>query len=87
MPRTPWFDDKVEHPVIQEHIKRLESFTSALTDGVVSKSELSGQEQRLMTAMKKVEVELSDDLHLKVDRKSTRLNSSHIQKSRMPSSA
>ena len=66
MPRTPWFDDKVEHPVIQEQIKRLESFTSALTDGVISKSELSGQEQRLMTAMKKVEVELSDDLHSKV---------------------
>ena len=30
---------------------------------------------------------ISDELRAQVDRKSTRLNSSHIQKSRMPSSA
>ena len=29
----------------------------------------------------------ADEIHNNVDRKSTRLNSSHIQKSRMPSSA
>ena len=33
------------------------------------------------------EVGLSDWVKIEVDRKSTRLNSSHIQKSRMPSSA
>ena len=32
-------------------------------------------------------VELADGLMVSLDRKSTRLNSSHIQKSRMPSSA
>ena len=64
--RTSWFDDKAEHPLIEEQITKLESFTSALADGVVSKQELTGQEQRLMAAMKKVEGELSDDLHAKV---------------------
>ena len=66
MARTSWFDDKAEVPIIQEQVKKLESFTSALADGLVSKHEVSGQEQRLMAAMKKVEGELSDDLHSKV---------------------
>jgi predicted transcriptional regulator len=64
--RTSWFDDKAEHPLIEEQVQKLESFTSALADGVVSKQELSGQEQRLMAAMKKVEGELNDDVHAKV---------------------
>ena len=66
MARTSWFDEKAEHEAIQERVNKLESFTSALADGVVSKQELSGQEQRLVTAMKKVESELSDDQHAKV---------------------
>ena len=66
MARTSWFDDKAEVPMIQEQVKKLESFTSALADGVVSKQELTSQEQRLMAAMKKVEGELGDDLHSKV---------------------
>jgi predicted transcriptional regulator len=64
--RTSWFDDQTKHPVIDEQMRRLESFTTALADGVVSKEELSGQEQRLNTALKKLEAELSDDLHAKV---------------------
>jgi hypothetical protein len=64
--RTSWFDDTSEHPVVHEQVEKLESFTAALADGVISKQELSGQEQRLMTAMKTVEGELSDDLHAKV---------------------
>ena len=66
MARASWFDDKAEHPVIQERLMKLDSFTSALKDGVVSKQELDGQEQRLVAAMKKVEGELSDDLHTSV---------------------
>jgi hypothetical protein len=64
--RTSWFDDKAEHQAIQERVSKLDSFTSALADGVVSGQELTGQEQRLVTAMKKVEAELNDDLHSKV---------------------
>ena len=66
MARTSWFDDKAEHPIIQEQLAKLESFTKALADGVVSKKEVNGQEQRLVAAMKKVDQELSDDLHSKV---------------------
>jgi hypothetical protein len=66
MARTGWFDDKAEHPVIQEQATRLESFTSAMADGVVSSQELSGQERRLTAAMKTLEAELSDELHARV---------------------
>jgi hypothetical protein len=64
--RNSWFDDKAEHPLIQEQITKLDSFASALADGVVSPDELTGQERRLVTAMKTLEAELSDDLHAKV---------------------
>jgi hypothetical protein len=64
--RTSWFDDKSEHPVIQEQVAHLESFTNALADGVVSLPELEGQERRLVMAMKTLEADLSDELHAKV---------------------
>jgi len=66
MARTSWFDDDAQHPLIHEQIEKLESFTSALADGQVSKQELSGQEQRLVAALKALEPELSDDLHATV---------------------
>ena len=66
MARASWFDDKAEHPVIQEQVSKLASFTSALEDGVVTTQELNGQEQRVVAAMRKVEGELNDDLHSKV---------------------
>ena len=66
MARTSWFDDKAKQPLIDAQVQKLESFTNALADGVVSKQELAGQEERLMAAMKKVEAELGDDLHAKV---------------------
>ena len=64
--RTSWFDEKAEHEAIQDRATKLESFTSALADGVVSKQELGGQEQRLVAAMKTLEAGLSDELHAKV---------------------
>jgi hypothetical protein len=64
--RISWFDDKAEHPMIQEQISKLDSFTSAMADGVVSETELSGQESRLVASMKTLEADLSDDLHAKV---------------------
>ena len=66
MPRISWFDDKAEHPVIQERVNSLDSFTSAMADGIVSTGELTDQEARLVKAMKAVEADLSDDLHAKV---------------------
>ena len=31
MARASWFDDKAEHPVIQEQVSKLASFTNALS--------------------------------------------------------
>lgn len=66
MAKTSWFDEKAEHPLVQEQVTKLESFTAAMADGVVSKQEVEGQERRLVAAMKKLEPELDDDLHAKV---------------------
>lgn len=63
MARTSWFDEATKQPTMHEQITRLDSFTSALADGVVSKQELTSQEQRLVTAMKTLEPGLSDELH------------------------
>jgi hypothetical protein len=66
MAKTSWFDDKAQHPILQERATKLDSFTSALADGVVSKRELEGQEQRLVSALKTLEPELNDALHERV---------------------
>jgi hypothetical protein len=66
MARASWFDETTEHPAIQEQMTKLDSFTSALADGVVSQQELSGQEKRLVAAMLAVEGELSDEVHAMV---------------------
>ena len=66
MARTSWFDEKAEHPAVQERVHKLESFTSALADGVVTRDEVSAQEKRLMDAMKRLEPDLADDAHAKV---------------------
>jgi hypothetical protein len=64
--RISWFDEKAEHEAIQDRVRKLDAFTSALADGVVSGQELSSQETRLISAMKSVDSELDDALHSKV---------------------
>jgi hypothetical protein len=66
MARTSWFDEEAEHPAVLQQVKKLESFTSALADGIVEKNELESQERRLAAAMKGLERDLSDELHAKV---------------------
>jgi hypothetical protein len=66
MARAGWFDDRAEHPLMHEKLEKLESFTSAMADGVVSTQELAGQEERLVKAMKTLEANLSDELHATV---------------------
>ena len=64
--RPSWFDEKAGFDAIQERASKLESFTSALADGEVSKNEITSQEQRLLTAMRALEPTLNDDQHDKV---------------------
>ena len=66
MAKTNWFDERAEHPTLHERVEKLESFTTAMADGVVDRAELHGQEQRLTAAMKRLEPQLSDELHEQV---------------------
>jgi len=63
MAKTSWFDERAEHPTLHERVQKLESFTTAMADGVVDKNELTTQEQRLAAAMKRLEPKLNDELH------------------------
>jgi hypothetical protein len=80
MARTSWFDDKAEHPLIQEQLEKLDSFTSAMADGVITKQELEGQEERLLTAMKHVERQLGDELHEDVTKLLVELTAYHVMR-------
>lgn len=64
--RTSWFDESAGFEAIQERASKLESFTSALADGEVSKNEVASQEQRLTAAMRALEATLNDEQHAKV---------------------
>lgn len=66
MARTSWFDENAGYDAIQERASKLESFTSALADGEVSRNELAAQEQRLVTAMRALEATLGDAQHASV---------------------
>lgn len=68
MARTSWFDDKAEHLVVHEQVAKLESFTSALADGIVTKQELGKQEAQLVAALKALEPALNDAQHGQVTR-------------------
>jgi hypothetical protein len=80
MARTSWFDEKSEVPLIQEQVSKLESFTSALADGVVTKQELAGQEQRLVAAMKQLEPMLNDQQHAEATRALVELTAYNIMR-------
>jgi hypothetical protein len=64
--RTSWLDEESNLPLIAEKVQQLEHFTKAMDDGVVEKSELDEQQERLIAAMKEVEGKLDDELHEKV---------------------
>ena len=66
MARISWFDDKDGTEQIQDRVKKLESFTNALADGVITGKELDAQEKRLVDAMKAAEPLLNDEQHAKV---------------------
>ena len=68
MARTSWFDDKAEHLAVHEQVTKLESFTSALADGIVTKQELDKQETQVVAALKALEPLLNDAQHEQVTR-------------------
>jgi hypothetical protein len=66
MAKTSWFDEGADIPTLHERIQKLESFTTAMADGVVDKKELQEQERRLAASMKGLEPKLNDELHAQV---------------------
>ena len=60
--RESWLDAK-SNPQIQAYTERLGTFLEAMADGQVDAKELKDQEARVVKMMKKVEPELSDELH------------------------
>ena len=68
MARTSWFDDKAEHLVVHEQVTKLDSFTTALADGIVTKVELEKQEKQMVAALKTLEPLLNDAQHEQITR-------------------
>ena len=80
MAKASWFDDRAEHPTLHERVEKLESFTAAMADGMVDKTELEGQEQRLSAAMKQLEPKLNDELHDQVTKVMIELTAYNIMR-------
>lgn len=66
MARVSWLDDESDIPTLDEHLVRLDHFTTALADGIVDQHELDTQQAALVAAMKAVENDLDDATHAKV---------------------
>jgi chemotaxis protein histidine kinase CheA len=64
--RTPWLDDTSSTPLIETYARRLDSFMTAVADGIIEPAELKAQEDRLVALMKEVEPLLDDAVHEKV---------------------
>ena len=80
MARISWFDDETDLPVIDEQVHKLESFTAAMADEVVSRQELAAQQESLVRAMKAVESGLSDEQHAQVTRLLIELSAYNIMR-------
>jgi len=77
--RTSWFDDS-DLPVIDEQVRKLESFTYAMSDGVIEKQELERQQDSVIAALKAVEQDLNDEQHAKVTRLLVELSAYNIMR-------
>lgn len=64
--RSSWLDDEANVPVIEKSARRLESFLSAVADGIVDDDEVKAQEKRLVKLMKDIEPRLDDKIHADV---------------------
>ncbi len=64
--RSAWLDETASTPILSRKARQMESFLSAMADGVVDASEVQAQEARLVELIKEVEPLLDDQLHEKV---------------------
>jgi len=64
--RINWLDEDTNLPALDEHVAQLEHFTSSMADGVIDSDELSKQNEAVVSAMKAVQDDLTDEQHAKV---------------------
>jgi hypothetical protein len=66
-PKSSWFDETAESPILAEQARKLCSFLGAISDdGHVDIGELKAQEKRVVALMREVEPLLSPAVHAKV---------------------
>lgn len=65
-PRTHWFDEQTQTPIIDQHARKLTTFLEALADGKIDEKEIKSQETRVYNLLKDLEPRLDDDLHARV---------------------
>ncbi|MEZ5401323.1 MAG: hypothetical protein R2729_16755 [Bryobacteraceae bacterium] len=79
MAKISWFDD-ADLPVIDEQVHKLESFTAAMADGVISRQELEQQQEHLVGVMKDVEGLLDEKQHERVTRLLVELSAYNVMR-------
>lgn len=80
MVRISWFDDETHLPLIDEQAQKLEAFTEAMADGVISLQEIEKQQASVVAVMKEVESKLNDEQHAKVSRLLVELSAYNIMR-------
>ena len=66
MARINWLDEDTDLPALDEHVQKLEHFTTSMSDGIIDSGELETQNAAVVEAMKAVQDELTDEQHEKV---------------------
>lgn len=64
--RINWLDEDTNAPALDEQVGKLQHFTESMADGVIDADELATQNDAVVTAMKAVQDDLSDEQHAKV---------------------
>jgi hypothetical protein len=80
MTRISWFDETKHLPVIDEQVQKLDSFVSAMADGIISKEELANQQESLIQAMRAIETDLTDEQHAKITKLLVELSAYNVMR-------
>lgn len=63
MARTSWFEPESSGLAFDQYVDKMESWQSALADGVVEPAEVEQQAKHLAEMLRELEPKLSDALH------------------------
>ena len=63
MARTSWFDPESSGLAFDQYVDKMESWQSALADGVVEPAEIEQQAERVEAMLRELEPKLSDAVH------------------------